>query len=302
MDKMDKIEKMFKMGIIFVFILGFATVFFNLSPVAFVKAGERGVLLEWGAVSDVVLNEGIHFKIPLYQEVEMMDVRTQKLDSEAISASADLQDVHTTVVVNYHLDPLSVNTVYQTLRKDYESKIILPAIQEAVKASTARFNAEELITKRPVVKEDIKEVLTTKLITYNIIVEDISITNFQFSPAFAQAIENKQVAEQEALKAQRVIVQREAEAKQAIAQAEGEKQAKILRAEGNAQEILLVAEARAEELRLQRQEITPELNKFNAIKKWDGVMPTYIGGGIVPFIELDTNAVSSEPVASEPDA
>lgn len=259
-----------------------------VNPIVIVGAGERGVLLEWGAVQEVIYNEGFHWKIPIYQKVVKMDVKTQRMEGQASAASKDLQDVATTVVLNYHLDAAKTQRIYQTLRKDYEVRIIDPSIQEVVKAVTAQYNAEELITQRPLVKNDIRERLTEKLVSYHVVVEDISITNFQFSEAFSGAIEAKQVAEQNALRAERVIKEKEALAQQQIAVAEGDRQSRILRAQGEAEEILLHARARAEALRLQKQEITPELNKFKAIEKWDGTMPMYVGSGIVPFIELDT--------------
>lgn len=255
-----------------------------LHPWAIIGAGERGVLLEWGAVQPGTYDEGWHWKIPIMQEYIKMDVKTQKLEQGASSASKDLQDVTTTVVVNYHLQPDKVDIIYQTLRRDYESRVIIPAIQESVKAVTARFNAEELITERPTVKRQIKEILAEKLLEYNIILEDISITNFQFSEAYTRAIEDKQVAEQKALEAQRILERKKIEAEQMVVMAEAQKKATILEAEG-----------RAKALELQKGEITPELNKFKAIEKWDGRMPMYVGSGIIPFIELDTTKAPTSP-------
>ena len=152
-------------GIILIFIMILIAI--ALHPWAIIGAGEKGVLLEWGAVQPGSYQEGWHWKIPVMQEYIKMDVKTQKIEQSSRSASKDLQDVSTTVVVNYHLQTDKVDTTYQTLRKDYESRVILPAIQESVKAVTARFNAEQLITERPTVKAQMQEILSEKLTKYN---------------------------------------------------------------------------------------------------------------------------------------
>jgi len=199
-----------------------------------------------------------------------MEVRTTKLEVDSDSSSKDLQDVQTTIALNYHLVPEEVISLYKDIGTAYETRIIAPAIQESVKSVTARFTAEELITKRTEVREGIKNQLLERLSKYYIAVDDFNIVNFQFSEEFDKAIEAKVTAEQLKLKADRDLERIRVEAEQKIAQAQAE----------------------AEALRLQKQEITPDLVKLrmievqrSAIEKWDGILPRVTGEG-VPLISV----------------
>jgi prohibitin 2 len=237
-----------------------------------VPAGARGVVLRFGAVTGEVKDEGIYFVTPWVETVEIMSVQTEAYEAEAEAASFDLQDVHTKVTLNYSLDPAVVATVYRTLRRDYVVRIIRPAVQEAVKASTAKFKADELITRRETVKEAIQRVLADRLGTHGIHVDALSITDFSFSEEFTKAIEAKVTATQRALEAQQNLERVKFEAQQAIERAKAE----------------------AESLRLQRQNITSELVELRrieaqvkAIEKWNGVMPQFVGAaGPVPILDL----------------
>ncbi|AGA69282.1 membrane protease subunit, stomatin/prohibitin [Desulfitobacterium dichloroeliminans LMG P-21439] len=242
-----------------------------LDAFVIVNAGQRGIVLQLGAVRPVVLTEGLHFKIPFIQSVIPVDVRVQKSQSDQTAASKDLQIVTTTVAVNFHLEPNQVNSLYQSVGLSYGERIVDPAIGEAVKAITAQYTAEELISKRSEVSAKIKETLSSKLATYYMILDEINITEFKFSVEFNNAIEQKQIAEQQALKANLDLQRIEIEAKQKIEQAKAE----------------------AESLRLQKQEVTPELVKLReieaemkAIEKWDGKLPN-VTGGAVPFIDVN---------------
>ena len=239
------------------------------ASVVIVGPGQRGVLLNFGAVSPNVWDEGLHFKVPVYQNVVRMDVRVQKEVTEASSASKDLQDTHSTIAVNFNIIPDKAGWVFQHIGMGYKERVIDPVTQEVVKAVTAKFTAVELITNREKVRTEIKEVLKARMLDYNIAVVDVSIVNFKFSAQFTQAIENKQTAEQMALKASRDLDRIKIEAQQKIA----------------------AAQAEAESLRLQRQNITPDLVELRrieamqeAIRKWNGVMPS-VTGGALPFID-----------------
>lgn len=241
-----------------------------VNPFVIVGRGERGIVLTFGAVQKTVLGEGLHFRVPIMQKIIKIDVRVHKSQTDAESVSKDLQDTHSTIAVNYHIIPEMANWVYQNLGIQYKERIIDPAVQEVVKAITARYTAVELITQRERVRSEIKELLKSRLIGYNINVDDFSIVNFRFSQQFTQAIESKQTAEQFALKAQRDLERIKIEAEQKVTQAKAE----------------------AEALRLQKANITPELVKLRqieasmkAIDKWDGHMPK-VTGGSVPFIDV----------------
>ncbi|HKG30595.1 MAG TPA: prohibitin family protein, partial [Nitrososphaeraceae archaeon] len=217
------------------------------SSVRTVDAGNRGVLVQFGNVdTSKSLDEGLHFVVPFRDNVVQMEVRTQKIVESTTSASRDLQDVSTQVALNYHLNPDKAQVVYQQLGFDYPNRVITPAIQESVKQVTARFNAEELITKRETVKNQITDQITARLATYNIVVDAISITDFQFSQLFKQAVEAKVSAQQRALQAQNELRRIQIEAQQNEAQAIGEQKANIARAEGIKQSNVLQAEGEAQ--------------------------------------------------------
>ncbi len=244
-------------------------VFLFLNPWVKVGAGERGVVLNFGAVQENVLGEGLHLRIPIMQQVVLMDVKVQKAVTDAASASSDLQDVTSSVALNYHLVPDKANVVYQTLGVEFKNRIIDPAIQEVMKAVSARYTAEELITKRAAVSEAMRENLAERLREYNIAVDAFSIVSFSFSKVFTEAIEAKQTAEQLALKSKRDLERIKIEAEQKVT----------------------AAKAEAESLRLQRANISLDLIELRkveanlkAIEKWNGILPQVTGGGAVPFI------------------
>ena len=167
--------------------------------VVMVQAGHRGVVLYLGAVENRVLGEGVHFVIPFAEQVIQLEVRTLKYQAEASAASNDLQEVQTVIALNYHIDPSDANLIYQQLGADYSDRIIAPTIQESVKASVAKFNAEELITKRETAKGVIANAIRNTLSNRNIVVETVFITDFKFSQSFAAQIEAKVVAFQKYL-------------------------------------------------------------------------------------------------------
>lgn len=244
-------------------------VLFAFKPWVQIGAGERGVVQNFGAVQDIVLNEGIHFKIPVMQTVTLMDIKIQKVITDAASASSDLQDVDLSVALNYHIIPDKANIVYQTIGIQFKERIIDPAIKEVMKAVSARYTAEELITKRPAVSTEMQDTLTDRLLSSNISVDAFSIVSFSFSQTFTDAIEAKQTAEQNALKAKRDLDRIKVEAEQTIA----------------------AATAEAEALRLQKMNISPDLIELRkieanlkAIEKWNGTLPQVTGAGAIPFI------------------
>src|SRR5947209_11916933 len=184
---------------------------FMFESVVVVEAGHRGVVLYVGAVENRVLGEGIHFIIPFAEQVVPLEVRTLKFQADASAASNDLQEVQTTIALNYHISPSQANIIYQQLGADYPDRIIAPTIQESVKASVAKFNAEELITKRATAKAVIAQTIGNTLSAREIVVETVFITDFAFSQAFANQVESKVVAfqkfltEQNNLKAIQVV-------------------------------------------------------------------------------------------------
>ena len=237
-----------------------------------VGAGQRGVLLHFGAVTETIKEEGLYFKIPFAQEIVLMSTQLQKYTAPAVSSSKDLQLVTTEVTLNYQLNASGVGEIYRSMRQNYESTVIQPYIQEAVKSTTADFNAEELITQRPQVKDELQNLMAERLAPLGIVVVQLSITDFQFSSTFQESIEAKVKAVQQALEAENALKRVEFEAQQEITRAQ--------------------AEAKA--LELQKEQITDQLLALRrievqgrAIEKWNGVMPTVVtSGGPVPMLDV----------------
>ena len=240
-----------------------------LKPFTIIGAGERGVVLRWGAYEGKIMQPGLNWKTPISQKVVHMDVQTQKEEIDVSAASKDLQTVTARIAINYHPDPSKVGELYVDVGTGYQDRIIAPAIQEAVKAATAKYTAEELITKRELVKGEAQTLLSARLTSSNIIIENLSIVNFDFSPSFNKAIEDKVTAEQEALKAKNNLEQVKFEAQQSIEK----------------------AKALAESITIQARAITSQGGadyvKLQAINKWDGKLPTQmIPNATVPFLDI----------------
>jgi regulator of protease activity HflC (stomatin/prohibitin superfamily) len=186
-----------------------------------VKPGTRGVLITMGKVGDTALTEGLHAIIPYVQKVIPMNVQTTKVELNCSAASKDLQVISATVALNYHIDPKRANVVYQTIKGDIEKTIIDPKIQESVKAATARYIAPDLVNYREMVKSEIKDSLSKRLLTADVILDDFNIVNFAYNPEFQAAIEAKQTATQEALAAENQVRTSTAQAAKLVAEAKG---------------------------------------------------------------------------------
>ncbi len=246
-----------KLGAILIPVL----VFTAIASLTVVGTGEIAVMTRFGRVTGQELGEGLHLKMPI-DNANKYDVKVQKETAEAAAASKDLQDVNTVLVINYKLKAGKVSEIHRTIGIDYKDKLIDPALQEVFKASTAKFDATQLITDRAQVKQDTLKLLEKRLDDFGITVINVSITNFSFSSEFSKSIEDKQVAQQNAE-----------------------------RAKFNLERAIIDAEAQ----RVQKTSLSAELlrkyeldNQADAIKKWNGAMPTYVGGGSVFNIPLDS--------------
>lgn len=237
------------------------------STVYVIDAGYSGVLLTFGKVEPTAVQPGLHFKLPIIQGIVPIEVRTQKYEADASASSSDLQVVTAKIATNYHLVASSVPQLYNDIGLSYTERVIQPMEQEVVKAVTAKFTAEELITKREEVRQEIKRLMTERLQSRSIIVEEVSIVNFDFSPSFNEAIENKVTMEQNALAAKNKLEQVKYEAQQQIEEARGK------------------AEAISIESQALRE--NPDILQLRAIEKWNGIMPQ-VTGGAMPFIQVDT--------------
>ena len=235
-----------------------------------VDAGNLGVVMKWGEIQDLALQEGIHFRTPVKTQIVNISTRVHKMEASASASSKDLQVVSTKIALNYRLDAAQIVEIFRNIgtRIVVENTIIDPALQESLKKATAQYTAEELITKRQQVKETLGESIRITLAKSDVLVTELSITDFQFDQQYQQAVEAKQVAEQRALTARNDLARIKVEAEQAEAKARGTANAMLARAE---------AEAKAQELL--RKTISPEIVYLRAVEKWDGKQPTIVGEG-----------------------
>ena len=255
--------------VVFIAVLSAILLLMVLSSIAKIPTGHTGVITTFGQVENYTLDSGIHLKWP-WQKVIKMDNRVQSKTIELSSFSSDIQEVSMTYTVYYQIDKTNAMTIYSTIGKDYSDKIITPIVNESVKTVSALYTAEELVNSRAELAKGITEELTDKLAVYNIEFVDASIENIDFTDAFTDAVEAKQVAQQNKLKA-------ETEAEQKRVEAQAEADAKLIAAQAEADATLIEAEAKAEANRLLTESLTPEILKKMYYDTWDGKLPTVYG-------------------------
>jgi len=244
---------------------------FVLQCFTYVPVGSTGVVKNLGAPSGKIMTNGLHLKAPFLQSVETVDNQIQKFKVDADAVTKDLQEVSSTIAVNYRVNPAeSVSIVRNIGALLYEDKILYPAVQESVKSVTAKYTAEGLITERAKVSMEIAKGLEEKVSSYGISVQEFNIENFKFSDAFTRAIEEKQVAQQD-------LIRVETEQKQIIVKAEAAAKA----AEAEARAILVQAEAQAEANRMLAASLSQTLVEYEKIKAWDGILPKVSGGNAI---------------------
>lgn len=217
-----------------------------------VKAGHTGVVVNLGKVSNNVLEEGLHFKIPFVSEIVQIDNRVLKTEVESVAASKDLQTISSKVSINYRVNRASSADIYKNVGNDFTNVIVNPAIQECVKSVAAKYTAEQLIAERPTVSMEMEQAISEKINPYGLSIEVFNIVNFDFSEEFNKAIEAKQTAQQEALKAEQDLARIKVEAQQTVEKAEAE----------------------AEAYRLKNAELSEEVIMMEFVEKWDGKMPS----------------------------
>ena len=233
-----------------------------------VPAGSVAIKLRFGKIVGSY-TEGLHLKLPLIDKVEKFSVRIKKDSFETEAFSKDLQSVGLTLAINHRILPETIISVYRNLGPDYTNTVLRPAVEEWTKAVLAKYSAESVISNRVQVAKELDEILKEKMAEKQVVISDVAITNFEFSPQFLKAVEEKQIAEQEAKRATNLVEKVKKEAEQKILQAQAE----------------------AQSLRLQREVVSDNLIRLRqveaqlkAIEKWDGRMPTYMGGDQMPFV------------------
>jgi regulator of protease activity HflC (stomatin/prohibitin superfamily) len=261
-------------GIIIFFVI-IIILFLYWGPFVIVPAGHRGVVLWWGSVEKRVMGEGFNFKVPMAERVVKVDVRVQPHPFKEIdAASKEYQMVKLTGMMNFHIDPAYVNDLYQKVGLDFANKVIDPAFNDFVKEVVPIYPITEILPKREEIRKRAMNKLGENLARYHIIVDDIYFANIRFSPGYENAVEAKQIAQQQVETQRQVLAQREIEAQQKVATAKGE-----------AESILVVAHGQAKANDALSRSISPILVQYKGIEKWNGILPQ-VSGGAVPFIDL----------------
>lgn len=263
-----------------------------------VPTGSTGIVTTFGRIENITLDAGIHFMSP-WKRVITMDNRTQKQSIEMQCFSSDIQEVSVIYTVNYQINKANAQEIYRTIGTEYFDKIVMPKALEAVKAVFAKYTAEALIASRSNLSKEIEGVLVDDLASQNIQITATSIENIDFTDAFTNAVEAKQVAEQNKLKAQ-------TEQAQATLEAQAEAERQVIKAQADADSAILAAQADAEVAKISSDSALyqgekeaailqrvgeqlvkyPDLIKYKYIEGWDGKMPETILGDSDVIMDL----------------
>ncbi len=273
-------------------IVGVAALIIAANSFTIVPAGSTGVVLTLGKVSETSYQEGFHLKVPFIQQVEDMSNKIQVYETPASAVSKDLQTVSSTIAVNYRLVSDKSPEMYKNVGVDYQTVLITPVVQECMKSVTAKYTAEQLITERASVGEEVKSALDIKLNNYGIYIEKFNIVNFDFSLEFNNAIEAKQVAEQNLLKTK-------TEQEQAIVIANAEAEKKVISAEAQAKAILAEAQAQADANKLLEESLSEKVIAYEQIQKWNGVMPKVTSSDSGLLIDVNLDDISGTSSATQ---
>ena len=274
--------------ILTIFVVILAVIFLGSSFVV-IPAGHTGVALTFGKVEDVVLQEGLHFKVPFVQKIVVGDNRIVKLDVNTEAFSKDLQTITTVVAGNYHVGKENSQTLYKNVGMGFEEVLITPAVNEVLKAVTAKYTAVELVSSRAEVSMLLDEGLNEKMNAYGIFINELNIINWDFSEEYINAVEAKQVAEQNLIKTR-------TEQEQALVIANTEAQKRVIAAEAEANEIKVLAQANAESNRIITESISELLIKYQTVSKWDGKLPTVMSGSDNMLIDIPLTSAAEQPV------
>lgn len=272
-------------------VIAVAAVLLAANAATIVPAGSTGVVLTLGKVSDTSFQEGFHLKVPFIQQVEDMSNKIQVYETPASAVSKDLQTVSSTIAVNYRLVSDQSANMYKNVGVDYQTILITPVVQECMKAVTAKYTAEQLITERTSVGDEVKTALDAKLNAYGIYIEKFNIVNFDFSAEFNTAIEAKQVAEQNLLKTK-------TEQEQALVISNTDAEKKVIAAKADAEAILAEAQAQADANKLLEESLSDKVIAYEQIQKWDGQMPKVVGSDSNMLIDIPLEENTAQPETS----
>ena len=262
-----------------------------------VDSGYVGIVTYFGKIEDKVLPAGFHIT-RYFEHVHPINVRTQIKTSDVIAFSSDIQQVSLTVSINYNVTPESANTLYKTISGDYYSTLISPRINENVKVVVSNYTAEKLIANREILSSEVLKLMQTDLASYGITATSISIENIDFTDAFESAVEAKQVATQEKQRAQTQQEQQTMEAEQAAKRktiaAQADAEVAQIQADADAYAVRVKAEAEADANTKINASLTPELIDYTKIYQWNGELPTFVGSGTIPIINMETENTAEQ--------
>ena len=247
-----------------------------------VPTGHTGVVTTFGRVENTTLDSGVHFKLP-WQKVVKMDNRVQKQTVTMPCFSSDIQEVNMIYTLNYQIKKSDAQNIYRTIGESYYQTVVQPCIAESVKVATAQYTAEQLVGSRSELAEKIEADLTQKLLAYNIELVSTSIENMDFTDAFTDAVEAKQVAQQNKLRA-------ETEAEQKVVEAKAAAEVRKVNADAEAYEVRAKSEAEAEANRLISESLTQSLIDYTYAQAWNGKLPTVMtgdGSSMVPVLDVN---------------
>lgn len=252
-----------------------AVILIVCSCVTFVGTGKTGIVSDFGKVSETTLDSGLHIKKP-WSRVIKMDNRTQKLSLTMVCFSSDIQEVTVDCTINHKINKENANIIYKTIGKNYVDTAITPNAHKAMKNVIGKYTAESLVNSREQLTVDVEKMLTENLKQYNVELVDISIENIDFTDVFTNAVEEKQVAQQNKLKA-------EADAERKIVEAEANAKAKIINAEAEAKANKTISDS-----------LTDDILYQEWLKKWDGVLPYVAGSDANIIIDSLAGAKATE--------
>ena len=276
-------------GLYALLLIALAVAWLAFQSAVSVNTGHIGVKTRFGKVTSDSLPAGLYFRIPFVEDINQVEVREQKMEMHTGASSADLQTIQSSIAANFRPDPTKAHLLFEEVGHEYEQRILYPAVEETVKAVTAKYTAEELITRRTQVRDEMETMLKFRVSGNHILITKFNIVNFEFSKSFNNAIEEKQTAEQEALRATNILRRMKVEADQKIETARGAAESVKLAAQAQAEAITLMAKAEAAAQKLLAEVVNRDVIRLRAIEKWDGRLPK-LTGETVPFITVDPEA------------
>ena len=231
-----------------------------------IKSTERGILSTFGRISENTIEDGLHMKVPFIQSVKKINIQQKKFDGHENTYTRDVQTSEVDYTINYDLVRENVNQLYRNVGMDYHNRIVVPFIRSAMKESFGNFAATEIVENRNEVRKEIENTLRLTLDSNYFTNVQFQLVDIDFDDQFENAIKEKQVAEQNALRVKNVTIQVEEQAKQTKIAAE--------------------AEAEAMRIKANALERNPKLVSYEAVQKWNGILPQYMMGDAVPFINM----------------